>query len=483
MINQLRSSIDSGNLRVIAVLPTGGGKTFTFCHIIKLAIDRGRKCLILTDRIELLRQAGGVLSQFQLTPIEVKAGTRPYLGGVLYTAMVETLARRIDQKDYQYWLKSMDLIIIDECHMRSFDKVFPFFRRDSRVIGFTATPNRMGNEAQLVEFYDDICVGVEIQYLVENGFLSKPIYYAVESDLSGIRTVQGEYDQNDVAKRYSERKLYRGVVDNWNKHARGTKTLVFCANIASSKELIDEFASHGITARHMDSKMKKSDRSEVLRWFHSNPKAVLCNVGILTKGFDEPSIETVILYRPTTSIALYLQMVGRGSRIHKPTGKTEFKVLDFGDNIRRLGYWHRVREWSLETKNKQRNKKDAAALKKCERCEAFIPAQQVTCNFCGHVHVKLQKEMEYAELKQLDPAMVWRQSRNLSLKEQAEMAKQKLIKPFRVLHNVKSLEEAEEFVRHMGYSKGWFHYNHHRFWWSEAYQEKRDTGEVIIKAS
>jgi superfamily II DNA or RNA helicase len=483
LIEQLRVKIQEGKTRLIAVLPTGGGKTFTFCHIVQSAVDRGRKCLILTDRIELMKQADGALQHFNLLPILIKAGAKPYLGGVLYTAMVETLARRLKHKDYQHFLKTIDLIIIDECHMRAFDKIFPYFREDARVLGFTATPKRMGKETPLVDFYDDICVGVEIEYLVENGFLAKPEYYGVEADLSGIRKVQGDFDVNQVAKRFSETQLFRGVVENWMNITPFTKTLVFSANIASSKELVQEFQAAGVQARHLDSKMKKSDREEVIAWFHNNSRAVLCNVGILTKGFDEPSIQTVVLYRPTTSIPLYLQMVGRGSRIHKPSGKTTFTILDFGENIARLGYWHQLRHWTLKRSKDKGSKKDAAVLKKCEECEAFIPAQQVTCQYCGHVHQAKKKELEFAQLQKLSGHDRWRQIRDRSLADKAAMAKAKLVKPYRIMHEVKTFEEAEEFARLMGWSPRWFDYNHDRFWWSELYLKKRNSGRVAIKVS
>src|SRR5690606_14490816 len=133
-------------------------------------------------------QAGGALKEVGLEPIRVEAGKKPYLGGKLYTAMVETLARRVGKRaDYKHWLGTIDMIIIDEAHKRTFSKLFPHFSPNARVFGFTATPSRIGKKDQLAETYDDLVVGVEIAYLVDNKFLATPKYYGVKADLSGVR--------------------------------------------------------------------------------------------------------------------------------------------------------------------------------------------------------------------------------------------------------------------------------------------------------
>lgn len=312
LIKKLRKSLKENN-EVVAVLPTGGGKTFTFSFIVKSAWEKGRKILILTDRTELLTQAGGALKAVGLQPVHVEAGKNPNLSGSLFVGMSETVKRRMTKPDYQEWLSKMDIIIVDECHKRSFTKLFQYKRPDARLIGFTATPTRIGKNDQLGETYSDIVVGVEIKYLVENGFLAKPNYYGVKADLEGVRMKAGDYNQDEVANRFSQSKLYAGVYKNWKQNTPGTKTLIFSSNVNNSKEIVEEFRSHGCQIKHLDATMKK-ERASVLRWFKNTPGAILSNVGILTTGFDEPTVETVILYRATTSVSLYLQMVGRGSR-------------------------------------------------------------------------------------------------------------------------------------------------------------------------
>lgn len=483
LISRLRLAIRSGNRRIIAVLPTGGGKTFTFAHLVRSAVDKGRRVLILTDRIELLRQAGGALQVYGLDPIEIKSGRKPYLGGVLYTAMVETLARRVKKTDYQHFLKSVQVVIIDEAHMRSFDKLFPFFNADARIIGFTATPRRMGRKNQLGEYYHHLEVGVEIEYLVSEGYLASPKYYGVESDLSGVRTVRGEYDANEVADRFSKTKLYRGVVDNYRRIEPGEKTLVFAGNIASSQELIGEFVREGIEARHLDSNTPDGERREILRWFDRNPAAVLCNVGILTKGFDQPDICTVILYRATKSVPLYLQMCGRGSRT--APGKDQFNILDFGGNIARHGFWHDVRPWSLTVLPSQEGQVGEAILKTCKNpeCGNFIPAVTIICPHCGWEDVKEKEQQKYAQLQLLNPKELRARAEEMTLAGKIEMAKKGLVKPFWVLHNLAEWNQVKEFVQGMGWSPYWYQYNYERFWWKDHYLEEIGNGGRMVKVA
>lgn len=480
LVEATRVSIRNGHRRVIAVLPTGGGKTFTFSFIVKGAFSRGRKILIITDRVELMTQAGGALQEVGLTPVKIEAGKTPYLGAQLYTGMVETISRRVkDRPDYQYWLQQMDIIIIDECHKRSFTKLFPYFREDARVLGFTATPSRTGKKDQLADTYTDLVVGVEIGYLVRNGFLAQPKYYGVKADLAGIKTKAGDYDQTEVASRFSETKLYRGVVENWQKKTPNTKTLVFSSSISNSLELVDEFKRVTEEVRHLDATMSKDARKDTLRWFAETPKGILCNVGILTTGFDEPSIQTVILYRATKSLSLYLQMVGRGSRTTQ--GKSSFNILDFGNNITTHGLWHEVRPWGLTLKEMKDKPKGEAVLKNCPNCEAFIPVKMIVCTECGHVDVKEKKEQEFAELELINPRDLRRKSKIMSLKDTAELCKRKLLNSSWVIHNLESFDRVEEFLKLMGYSPYWMEKNHSRFWFSNEYIKKRNSGKIAVK--
>ena len=362
-INSLRQSMINGNKRLILCLPTGGGKTVVFSYMISRALEKGNKCLILTHRTELLTQAGGTLSNFGLTPEIVNPKNKKLdLNKSLYVAMTKTVLSRIENlKD---WLKTFDLIIIDESHLQDFNNLFEFLP-DCFVIGATATPERKGNQLALNSFYQDLINEVSISDLIKAGYLAQPRSFGVQIDLKGIKTKSGDYDNNQVGEMFDKMQLYEGVYNNLQRYAKNKKKIIFSSNIKSSLTLVEKLNKNGLNAKHIDATSK--DREALIKWFKNTPDAILSNVGILTAGFDEPTIECVVLYRATKSLPLFLQMVGRGSRVTE--NKKEFIILDFGNNIQRHGFWEDTREWSLKKKAKKGSRKVVCK----QKMTPFIP--------------------------------------------------------------------------------------------------------------
>lgn len=468
----MRRAIMQGMTRMILCAPTGSGKTVIFSYMAKSAFDRGRSVMIITDRIELLKQSGGALNQLGIIPFEIKAGHEPRtLGGQIYVAMVETLSRRMKDARYQRLVSGFDVVVFDEAHKQAFNKLFPHIRENTVVIGATATPYRERTQKALSEFYQTLIEVTDIPALIQQGYLASPLSYGVPVDLSQIRMKAGEFDENSMAAEYSRNRVYAGVIENYLRLTPGKKALAFSANIESSMELCTQMELAGINVRHLDSNMNKYDRIKTLSWFRRTPDAVLCNVGILTTGFDAPEVEVIILYRATTSLPLFLQMVGRGSRV-APV-KDSFTILDFGENIHRHGFWEAQRRWSLE-KAKKRKKQGASPVKNCPECNALVPAGVRVCAYCGHEFETKEahaKEQAFAQLQLLTPKDRRRIARGVSLEEKAEMAKAGLIKPYWVLHQLTDKAEANEFVRLMGWKPGWWLYNGHRFTFSEVQKE------------
>lgn len=463
-INELRAAILAGKRRLILCAPTGAGKTVMFSAMAKSAHDRGKSVLIVSDRIELMKQSGGALNRMGLNPVEIKAGHTPRtMTGQMYTAMVETLARRMKDARYQRLVHSFDVIVFDEAHKQAFNKLFPYISDKTVVIGATATPYRTGKQKALKEFYDDIIETIDIPALIDQGYLAQPISYGVPVDLSEIRMKGGDYDEGEMGRVFSKNKVFDGVIENYLKLTPGRKALSFSASIESSQELTSRMQEAGVNARHLDSNMGRFERVKTIAWFRRTPDAVLNNVGILTTGFDAPEVEVVILYRATTSLPLFLQMVGRGSRI--ADGKENFTILDFGENIHRHGFWEQPREWSLE-KPKKKKKLGASPVKNCPSCNALVAVAVRTCPYCAHewpVTPQEKKERQFAELRRLDPKKVRKMARTMTIEEKAEMTKAGLIKPFWVLHNLKDRDEAKEYIRLMGYKPGFWYYNKDRF--------------------
>lgn len=462
-IAKTREMILAGKKRFVFCSPTGSGKTFTFSFIVQSALSKGKRVLILTHRTELITQAGGSLNQLGIDPVKIEAGKQiRYFSGNIYTAMIETISRRMDKPEYINFIKSLDLIIIDECHFGNFDKFFQHVPEKAVVIGFTATPHREKNQKSLDSFYQGLIEVVSIPELIEQGYLADPDSYGVSIDLSSIAVKGNDYDGAAMGDFFSKQKLFKGVIENYTKICPGTKSLIFCPSISSSQELCRELLDADLPAMHLDGGTPGPERKQILKWFRNTNGAMLCNVGVLTTGFDEPSIETVILYRATKSLPLFLQMVGRGGRII-PGVKDKFKVLDFGNNILTHGFWESEREWRLKKKKK---KEGAPPVKECKGCGALLPASARECKHCEYVFPvpkRSKEEEEIAYLRLLPKRECMKKAERSSLEERARMAKEKLISPYWVLHKLKTRQEAEEFIGYMGYKKGFIHLNKDKF--------------------
>lgn len=453
LIESLRTSIGKGNKKIVLCAPTGAGKTIMFTYMISEHLKKGGRALVFTHRKELLKQAGSSFEKFGLKPDFIRAGSKPRLDLNLHVAMIETFDRRKD--DLSFFLQQKTLIIIDECHINNFTKSFEHISKETIVIGVTATPYRKGAEIEsLSDFYTDLIQDVDTVDLIRLGFLADAESFGVKIQM---RNLKKKGDDFDTEKYYADHKMYQGVIENWVRLVPNSKTLLFASNVKSSKEVCQEFILNGYDSRHIDATTPANIRTETLAWFEENKGSILCNCGILTAGYDCPDIETIILYRATTSLPLFLQMVGRGSR-PTPT-KSKFTILDFGNNIHRLGFWENRRTWSLEKAVQRTNEKeDAGFIKTCKKCGAILTPSAKICPYCG-AEIKKEPDEIIAELSKLTKHQMW----NQDLETKALMCKNKLMNGFAVLHSLKDIEEARYFCRLMQYSPYFEQVNKHRF--------------------
>ncbi len=452
IIQGVRNSIKQSHKNIILTAPTGAGKTIMFCYIISRAVANKNRCLILTDRTELLTQSGGALSNFDLEPIEITPklkGTIPY--GPLYTAMAKTLKRRLAKQGYIDLINDLDIIIIDEAHKQEFNTILPFISDKTIVIGATATPLRESKQDSLDLFYTDIVSKVTISELIKNGYLSTPHTYGVEIDLKGIKTKGGDYDPFQMGKMYTETKLYKGVYENYQRLTPNKKALIFASNVESSKALVKELSERGLNIKHLDANSK--NRTEILEWFENTPDALLSNVGILNTGFDCPSVEVVILYRATKSLPLFLQMCGRGSRTTKT--KKDFYILDFGNNIERHGFWQEDREWSLKKKVKREG---IAPIKICKPCGAINYATAKVCECCGLPLQKTKKEEHEEEIERLKK-LNYNQVDKKNFNELELYCEAKGYNKRWILRQLKTNEDIKRYAKYKGYANGWIQRN------------------------
>ena len=382
-ITAVAQKIAAGKRKVVFQLPTGGGKTVTFAGLSRRYLARNdKKVLILVHREELLQQSRRTLYEwYDIVAHPVVAG-KMYLPNVpVYTGMVETAYNRL-KKNPNYFA-GVGLVIIDECHLGNFKKMHQYFQ-DAIFIGFTATPISASKKEPLKDLYDDIVTGIDVPDLIASGSLVKNRTIHIKNiDRKTLRIKGGEFDDKEMGKEFSRPKQVTNTVQGYRDYCDGTKAIVFNCNVEHSKIVNDAFMAAGYPSRHLDATSGEAYRKECLAWLRDTPGAILNNVGILTTGFDEPSICTVIVNKATTSLPLWLQMTGRGARPFP--GKTLFNILDMGGNCLVHGDWCAVRDWAelFHYPDKPSNKEGVAPVKECPECQALIHASATTCEFCG----------------------------------------------------------------------------------------------------
>ncbi len=326
-------------------LPTGGGKTVIFSQIVREYIQRtGKKVLILTHRIELCKQTSRMLTGFGVrnkiinSSIKELPDQNEYM---CFVAMVETLNNRLNDEKVE--LENLGMVIIDEAHYNSFRKLFKFFNR-SFILGVTATPLSSNIKLPMKDNYRELIVGDSISSLISKGFLAKANTYSYDVGLSTLKVgINGDYTVKSSEELYSNLNMQEKLLDAYMEKSQGKKTLIFNNGINTSREVYETFRNAGYDIRHLDNTTSKQDRKDILKWFKKKPDAILTSVSILTTGFDEPTVESIILNRATKSLTLYYQMIGRGSRVLP--GKDEFTVIDLGNNAARFGLWSAPVDW------------------------------------------------------------------------------------------------------------------------------------------
>jgi len=336
---------ESNDFNLLYQLPTGGGKTVIFSEIVRKYIEtHKKKVVILTHRIELCKQTSNVLSGFNVKNkvINSKVKTLPDQDDFeCFVAMVETLNNRLSDQDFE--LKNVGLVIIDEAHYNSFRKLFKFFEH-CFILGVTATPLSSNIKLPMKDNYKKLIVGDDISTLIKNGFLANAEVYSYDVGLTTLKIgINGDYTVKSSEALYTNSVMQSKLLTAYEETSKGKKTLIFNNGIYTSKEVFYTFQKAGYNVRHLDNTANKQERKDILKWFKNTPDAVLSSVSILTTGFDEPSVESIILNRATRSLTLYFQMIGRGSRIYK--NRDTFQVIDLGNNVVRFGPWSQPVDW------------------------------------------------------------------------------------------------------------------------------------------
>lgn len=376
-IEQLREKMACGLRRLLLVIPTGGGKTTVAAEMIHGAVARGRRVLFLAHRKELIDQASQRLDQFAVPHGVIMAGHRRHNPlHPVQVASVQTLVRRRKP--------DADLVIVDEAHharATTYQKILDHYPR-APVIGLTATPWRTDGRG-LGELFEDLVSPTSIADLTAQGYLVPVTGFAYDSpDLRQVRTRGGDYERKGLELAMGSRVIAGHIVERYLEQ-RGKRAVLFAASVKHSLDLVERFRAAGVRAEHLDGETEKDTREAILARLASGETEVVSNVGVLTEGWDCPAVEICILARPTQSVALYLQMVGRVLR--PAPGKTVARIHDHAGAVLMHGLPGMERDISLtaDVSVKAKGEREVAPLKQCLSCYAIYEARSRACPMCG----------------------------------------------------------------------------------------------------
>lgn len=423
LLDKTRAAYREGYHAPCIVAPCGAGKSVITAEMAKCATEKGNRVLFLVHRQELCEQ---IFNTF------VKWGVNMHLCQI---GMVQTICRRLSK------IAKPSLIITDENHHSlagSYRKIYDYWP-DVQRVGVTATPIRL-NGGGLGDVNDVLILGPSVKQLISWGNLSPFKYYAPRViDTSKLRIKHGDYVQADIEEAFNKNAVYGDVIAHYQKLSDGLQAICYCASIEQSKKMAFEFSKAGINARHLDGDTPKEVRNSVVQQFREGIVKILCNVDLISEGFDVPDCNTAILLRPTQSLSLYIQQSMRCMR-YKP-GKTAI-IIDHVGNVNRFGMPDVDRSWDLTPKKKGSKKKvEEIPIRQCLECFAVFRAEDKVCPSCGWKPEKQVREVEEMENEEL-----------------VEVESQPFYLDFREPEDCNSLAELQELARNRGYKSGWAYY-------------------------
>lgn len=423
---------------VLFVLPTGGGKTYTFSAIADSAASKGREVFIIVHRKELLTQASESLTNLGIAHGLISPHFTPDVHRLVQVASVDTLMIRLKKRPHKRRAGGL-LVIFDEAHhvvdSNKWGRVYEMLGSPP-MLGVTATPVRTdgkGLGAHAGGVFKSMVLGPSVVDLIERGMLLNPeVYTSLETpDLSGLKVSrEGDYNLQDLAEKVDRPKITGDAVDHYRRICPGSKAIAFCSSIEHAKHVRDAFCEAGYKFELLVGAptMSDSERGAVNRRLRRGEIDGVCTVDLVSEGYDLPGLECCIMLRPTASEGLFLQQVGR---IMRPAdGKAGCWLLDHVGNVGKLvegefkrkhGLPNEVRDWSLDGRKKKKRRKDdddepSIPMRQCPQCFC-THATAPQCPACGHVYLTPGRQIEQVEgeLVKLDEAQLAQQRTQLRL--------------------------------------------------------------------
>lgn len=416
---------DSGIKKTLMVLPTGCGKTVVFSKVAEDRVRLGERVLILAHRGELLEQAADKLYQSTGLMCATEKAEETCLGSWyrVVVGSVQSLQRenRLSQFDPHYF----DNIIVDEAHhclSDGYQRVLNYFG-DANVLGVTATPDR-GDMQNLGQYFDSLAYEYTLPKAIKEGYLSpiKALTIPLQLDLSNVGTQNGDFKASDLGTALDPY-LYQ-IADEMLKNCADRKTVVFLPLVKTSQKFRDILNEKGFHAAEVNG--NSSDRAEILADFDAGKYNVLCNSMLLTEGWDCPSVDCIVVLRPTKVRSLYSQMVGRGTRLH--SGKTDLLLLDF--------LWHTERHELCHPANLI--------------CESEEVAKKMTENIEAAGY---PLDIQEAEQKASEDIIAFREEALAKQLQEMKSRKRKLVDPLHFEMSIQA-EDLSSYVPSFGWELG-----------------------------
>jgi len=436
--------IRAGEKRILAVLPTGGGKTVIFSYIAQRAYQRGTPTWLVSHRIELLKQASASLFRFGVPHGRINPGYTPAPAELVQVGTVGTVVSRMAR------LKPPKLIVVDEAHHtvpgNTWGRIVEAYP-DAIVLGFTATPVRADGKG-MADMYDVMVKGPGVSDLIRGGHLVAPMIYVPpakfeRADLKAKRS--GDYSDRELEEVFDKPHITGDAVEHYKRICPGTPAIYSCVSIKHAEHVAEAFRAAGFRAEAVDGKTEADERVRILAGLGDGSVQVVTFCSIISEGTDIPAIGCVGLLRPTESESLYLQIVGRGLR--PCAGKDRAVVIDHVGNVARHGHPAIERFWELQpSEMKEAREKggfeDSMKVVVCTSCFAtFEPAP--ACPYCGHEAPKPKPPtgpaVKGGELVLLDAG----EHEDIQRKQRVEVAR------------ATTLEELVNIQMERGYKKGW----------------------------
>ena len=454
-IQDIRESIKI-NKEIIACAATGSGKSKVFITIARGSIQHNRTVLIISESTSIYRQIhkeigdtvniGDGVKEFYLAPNKI------------YVAMAQTLAKRPGLIKQLSELEDKLLIICDEAHIGTPSKLIKQLP-NSYKIGFTATPD-FRQAKHLPELYKGIVIGPQPQELVENGYLSPYFHFERQvADLSKLeKSNTGEYTEKSQEKVFEKAEVFDGIIEDLKKF-KFHKCMIFCASIDHCKRTVEHLRVLNYNVSECHSKNPNTDLE--LFQFTNGSNEICVSVASLTKGFDFPGIDLIILNRATLSLPLYCQMIGRGSRLLP--GKSRFTVLDYGRNATRHKPWNYEHDWA-KLWNQKPKKEGIAPIKMCVNCGYIMPANVNPCPECGFTTEYIPTEQEKKETQLVEVTAKYNNLRgrfisSLTPAELFDYVQMTNKKPFaKRIAMAKGSEFLEMYARYSKWNYGWWNH-------------------------